>query len=342
MTNPAANERWWDDAQQDPVHTEAADWFTRLQDPKVSLEETLEWQRWMARDGKHAHAFERLNEAWRVVGQLSPRPEWKEPVRARPRFAFAMAASVLVLVAGAALFAVYGGRAGVFGARSNSTVLATAVGEIRSEWLADGSRVTLGGDSRVEIALGEKARRIELEQGEAFFKVAKDSARPFVVRAGDATVTAVGTEFNVRRGGDHVVVAVVEGRVLVEPSSGVVPMALLRQFKPKLRPVRVSAGEQTVVVGAGVEEASALEDPGAATSWQSGQLAFRGEPLRYVLEDVNRYAAKPIVIEDRAVGDLEITGTVSGDNVAGWVSSLESAFGLEAVEEPDRVVLRRK
>jgi len=207
--------------------------------------------------------------------------------------------------------------------------------------LEDGSRIILGGNSRVEVSLSKNLRAIELQRGEAFFVVAKDHTRPFKVHAGEATVTAVGTEFNVRRESDRVVVAVTEGRVVVEPVSPLVPIALLREFKPKLRAVRVGAGEKTSAGDAGIEDASKMDDVAAMTSWQTGRLAFRLQPLKYVLQDVNRYAPKPIVLEDQRIGSLSITGTVERDSIGDWISSLERAFDLQAVEEHERIVLRR-
>ncbi len=96
----------------------------------------------------------------------------------------------------------------------------TEIGENRSVALADGSIISLGGDTRIEVAMSENVRAIELVRGEALFKVAKDSARPFKVRAGDATIIAVGTEFNVERDSDRAVVSVTEGRVVVKPGHG--------------------------------------------------------------------------------------------------------------------------
>jgi ferric-dicitrate binding protein FerR (iron transport regulator) len=83
-----------------------------------------------------------------------------------------------------------------------------------------------------------------------------------------------------------------------------------------------------------------MEDP--ATGWQIGHLAFRLQPLRYVLEDVNRYAHKHIVLENESMGALIITGTVERENIGGWVKSLEYAFDLEATEEADQIVLRAR
>jgi ferric-dicitrate binding protein FerR (iron transport regulator) len=146
------------------------------------------------------------------------------------------------------------------------------------------------------------------------------------------------TEFNVERDSDRAVVSVTEGRVEVKPVTGLLPVSLLQGFKPKLRSVRVNAGQQTTAGSAGIEEPTKMEDP--ATGWQIGHLAFRLQPLRYVLEDVNRYAHKPIVLESESMGTLVITGTVERENIGGWVKSLERAFDLRATEEADQIVLR--
>jgi transmembrane sensor len=118
------------------------------------------------------------------------------------------------------------------------------------------------------------------------------------------------------------------------------PVAMLHEFEPKLRSVRLQAGQQTTAGSAGIEEPTKMDD--SVAGWQTGRLAFRLQPLRYVLEDVNRYAAKPIVLDRVDEGALVITGTVERENIAGWVRSLERAFNLEATEETDQIVLRAR
>jgi len=99
---------------------------------------------------------------------------------------------------------------------AETTTFATAIGETSNVSLSDGSVIALGGDTQIRVALSENLRAIELTRGEALFKVAKDAARPFKVRAGNATIIAVGTEFNVERDSDRAVVSVTEGRVEVK------------------------------------------------------------------------------------------------------------------------------
>ena len=89
----------------------------------------------------------------------------------------------------------------------------TAVGATRVISLPDGSRLTLDTDSQVEVTIDGKARTVQLERGQAFFEVAHDRQRPFVVDTGRLSVTAVGTAFSVRRVGSDIRVVVAEGTV---------------------------------------------------------------------------------------------------------------------------------
>ncbi len=95
----------------------------------------------------------------------------------------------------------------------------TAVGGIASVPMSDGSKVTLNTESAIRLAVSETERRVQLERGEAFFEVAKDPNRPFVVSAGNKRVIAVGTKFSVRRDGNDLRVFVTEGKVRFEDDS---------------------------------------------------------------------------------------------------------------------------
>ncbi len=351
MTDPGAPFSL--DIERDPAYLAAADWFVRLQSTEVSVEDTLDWQAWLNESPKNAQAFARIEELSQVLRSVPvppavpadelahdhydasvPLKDWKERrTLPWPWMTLALAA----LLAGIA-FTV----ATLFWQRAPASTFSTAVGQNRNITLGDGSTVALGGDTRIEVALSSRVRAVRLTRGEALFRVARNPARPFKVRVGDATIVALGTAFDVQLGSDRAIVSVTEGRVLVEPTARFLPVSVLQEFRPKLRAVHLDAGQQTIAGSAGIEEPTEVEDPAAATAWQTGRLAFRLEPLRYVLEDVNRYARKPIVLEGEGLGEIVITGTVERDNISGWVSSLERAFDLEADEEHDRIVIRAR
>lgn len=357
-------ERWWNDAELDPTHQAAAEWFARLQRADIAPEDWLAWQRWLAANPRNAEAFARLEE---VCGMLRdvPRPptstehsrmgpasrpqydgteaisRWRS--RAVSRRWLALAASVTaaaVLLGGG--YSLWNTRPGEF---------QTSVGENRTVQLSDGSHVILGGNTLLRATFSDTARHIELARGEALFSVTKDRTRPFSVRAGKATVVAVGTQFNVRRREDRVDVAVVEGEVVIEPAAATAVRHSEEHAAPAgrhgyaaqhpdRRTVRMTAGEKTIISTAGIQPVSRFSQANAPVAWRLGRLVFEREPLRGVVEDVNRYSKKPLFIEDKTIGDLMFTGTVLNGNVDGWIASIEEVFSLEAVEERDRIVLR--
>lgn len=354
-------ESWWTDAEEDPTHEAAAEWFAKLQRADISGEDLLDFQRWLAADPRNAEAFGRLED---VAGMLRdvPRPmshvssirsgssydglqsisEWQRRKASLRRFAVAAS------VACAAVAAVTWGVWTLRGAGQAGDIVQTQVGENRSVDLPDGSRITLGGGSSLTTSFSSTGRDIQLTRGEALFVVAKDKLRPFRVQAGNTTVTAIGTQFNVRRREARVDVAVVEGEVLVEPSAPTPSAERIERAdsnvsapnNPRLAEVRITAGEKAVVGDAGIQSTSHFGATDAPIAWQSGRLVFESERLGDVIEDVNRYSRKQLLISDSSIGELMFTGTVVNGNVDAWVASIEEVFSLDAVEEGDRIVLR--
>jgi transmembrane sensor len=339
-----------DDTNQDAIREEAARWFTRLQATPLPLEDTVEWQRWMALDSRHGEAFRALEEVWLRFASV-PRPAllpaeelsrdrydesvpisvWNASLartRRRRTVGLALAASLVVSLVGlVTLWAQHSASGDSF---------ATRVGENRSVLLVDGSRLSLGGETRVTVRFDRHTREIQLHRGEALFNVAKDPSRPFRVVAGTASVTAVGTEFNVRRNADRVVVSVLEGRVLVQPVQPAVPLPWIEEVVPVVshgekRPL--DAGRRATVDQAGVDTVTPVANASVVTAWRSGQLSFDNEPLRYAVEAVNRYSTKRIVIGDPRIEDIRVSGTAVQDHIEGWVASLQTAFGIHAVED---------
>ena len=111
-------------------------------------------------------------------------------------------------------------------------IYATEIGERRSITLADGSTVDLNARSRVRIEFSKKERRVDLLDGQALFQVTKDKNRPFIVSSGDATVRAVGTQFDVYRRTNSTTVTVLEGRVAVYSTAHVESTAPVPESAP--------------------------------------------------------------------------------------------------------------
>ncbi len=218
--------------------------------------------------------------------------------------------------------------------RVDSAHLQTALGATGTLPMADGSQAILASDSRIDVRLSRRQRHVALEQGEAFFSVAKDPGRPFVVAAGGHDVAAVGTRFSVRRDGPDLRVVVTEGTVRLES----------RATGAAARPASLlPAGSIAIVHGEDVLLRSvALEDAERLLDWRQGLLAFRDTTLAEAAAEFNRYNARKLVIGDAEAGALRIGGSFRADNATGFVRLLEQGFPVRAEERGERIVLHSR
>lgn len=276
------------------------------------------------------------------VGTVAPPTDSRAPgavrrgSRHRTRH-LAIAASILLTFA--AGFGVYQLR----DARADRYI--TPVGGLASVPMSDGSKVTLNTDSQIRIALTAAERRVDLKQGEAFFEVAKDPDRPFVVEAGRKRVVAVGTKFSVWRDGDSIEVVVTEGKVRVEDATRPLDRNAA-QASGSARPdhldgpVFLTPGTIARAADSGLlVQRKTLAEAETHLSWRSGVLMFREQSLANAVAEFNRYNARKIVIADPVVAALKVEGNFRATNVDAFVRLLESGFPVRAAAGKDQIVL---
>jgi len=206
----------------------------------------------------------------------------------------------------------------------------TPIGAVETVAITDGSRVILNTDSEIRVSLSDSQRHIRLDRGEAFFQVAKDPKRPFVVHSGPVAVTAVGTQFSVRRRGQETFVVVTEGVVRIENA------AIASRSQPQI----AKAGQVARVSDAGVliqDEAAPREEE--QLSWRTGVLVFRDTRLEEAVAEFNRYNQRQIVIADPGLKDLHVAGSFNATSVEAFVHLLEQGFPLRAEQRGNTLIL---
>lgn len=189
--------------------------------------------------------------------------------------------------------------------------VATGVGEQRSEVLADHSVIELNTRSEIRVAFSAAERRVELVRGEAFFDVAKDPTRAFVVVTDMATARAIGTRFSVYRSQTRTLVTVAEGRVLVREKTA---DSLARAGSAAaVGAVEVTPGKQAEAQpGRPVQMRQA--DVARTLAWRARRLVFDGEPLSEVVEEFNRYNSPPLLIADPRLREQRISGVFGAND----------------------------
>lgn len=342
----------------------ASDWLLRIQAGSLDSEDLTQWLQWYDADSANREAFEKVQATFESIHALplSERSAWASRVddlqkSERPQFreglfqkqisrllvppswfsrrVWAPAFTVtLAFIAGIVIWQLGGDRS------IETSAFKTERATHRDVSLPDGSRIRLGAKSQLFVNFTSQTRYLVLEGGEAFFNVAKDSARPFLVQAGGVTIRAVGTEFNVRRVKDQTIVAVTEGAVEVlqslEPDVRRPRQAKARNTSEAIRLVageQVSIGPLEPVVSVKQIESKAVK------GWQEGRLEFADEPLGMVIDTINRYSHRDVVITDHAVNELRFTGTVSREHIDEWLFALSEIFPLDVRRVGNETVL---
>lgn len=288
------------------IDTDAARFVAQMDGEDWSDANEQELESWLKRDPKHPGALLRAQAAWMTLDRPYTVPFAGEGEEAaRP----SLSRRTLLAGGGAALAASIAG--GLLLSGNNS--YATTVGEIRRVPLADGSTIAINTASMVEVSLGSTARNVRIDQGEAWFQVAKDKGRPFVVAAGRARVRAVGTAFSVRQRDDGADVLVTEGEVEVwaEGAEG--------------HRIRLKAGSRGFIANdAAIKQSRAA--PSAidrALAWRGGKVDFVGERLDSAVAEFNRYNQRQLIIVDPAISGEQLDGIFRTDDPVGFAHAIK-------------------
>jgi len=362
------------------IEARASEWLVRRESGNWSAEEEARFTQWLNASIAHRVAFLRQEGAWEHAQRLQalrghtppgsvPSPDdWRlspfvsdgvaDPgshnagqksieasntgaVRTRREWLRGTLAAGLVLAAAGAL---------TWYASTSGPYYHTAVGGIASVPMSDGSKVTLNTESAIRLAVSDTERRVQLERGEAFFEVAKDPGRPFVVSAGNKRVVAVGTKFSVRRDGNDLRVFVTEGKVRFEDDSLLASPAVAASSQQSGSiAVKPRDDDNVMLLAAGaiarsgdsgvIVQERPLPEVEDYLSWRSGYLTFRDIPLADAVAEFNRYNERKIFIQDPSVAAIRFSGKVRPTSSEGFVRLLEDAFAIRAEHVDGRIVL---
>lgn len=315
----------------------AAAWWMRLQE-NPALEFSPEFLDWSS-EPLNSKAFQGVESGWAQLEAFAASPDIVDVRRAAlgrirqlgikrllPRRVAHWAAAATVLLFGASGVAFY--------MLSGPQTFYTAVGERRLVSLPDGSLVSMDSDTKLEVEYTKSGRSLVLDRGRARFDVAHDTKRPFAVTAGDETVVAVGTAFDVERLTSKVLVTLIQGHVVVKDVSK------QRETSAPLKTLSLSAGQMLTAAGS-APPAVAPANLQTAAAWEAGHLIFKDETLEEAVERVNRYSDQPITL-DPSVAGIRISGVFNAGDVGSFVSAVTSLLPVQATTTTDEKIVLQK
>jgi transmembrane sensor len=297
-------------------------WVIRLASGEMSEAELAEFYAWLGESAANAQAFEDERTFWQRLAPLQATFERLEqveaavpivPLRPRRRGLRAAFAGLAALAASLLLLAFAPEMAVVMRAD-----LRSGDGAILTATLPDGSRVTLDRNSAIAVAFDAGQRRVELLEGEAFFEVTRDLARPFRVVAAGGTSEALGTAYAVRLEPDGARVAVIEGRVAVSA-----------QAAPGVRR-EVTAGKVVRYSDAGRFSSPSVLGAGRVLAWRQGRVVLVDRPLPEALAELERYHPGRILLLSGGRTASPVSGIIDLDRLDEGLAALAATHGLTA------------
>ena len=341
------------------IKVAARDWVMRLSLDEPSATDRAQFDHWCEEDVQHRAAYERFQSIWEdaaTLHELAPLadlPEssesWLQRLGNSLRLHRPVWAGCTAMLGVVVVFGIW--------RLTPPTHFVTGVAEVRTIQLIDGSEVTLGARSALDVSFRAAERRVALTAGEAFFSVSKNPQRPFVVVVGDKEVRVVGTKFEVRRTPGTVHVAVVEGTVVVMPTPGHQASAQSSRrvrtaagderssgvelsagagadipndgATPNVETRVLTAGQQVTAAMAGVISEPAPMPRGEPAAWRHGRLEYVDAPLKDIVADASRYSSESIVIGDKQLADVRVSVTYRSDRVPEMLSALSQSLTID-------------
>ena len=358
----------------------AAQWTIR-RDRGLSATESIDYELWLAADPRHATALQRSSAAWSLLDRIPENvaaPVLAAATRRRSFWRRSVIIGSLAAAAAFALIAVHLTRPPT-AEPSASVAYSSSPAAPRQLTLSDGTVIQLNTGGEVIEQFTAAERRVLLARGEAHFAVTKNPARPFVVRAGNVDVRAVGTAFNVNLQSAAVDVLVTEGKVSVSEVERVDPNALQRlAVKPlhlvegkvsvsevervdpnalprlAVKPLHLVANERAVVSLAPSPTPSAspaptvvvttasAEEIARTLAWQAPLLRLGGQTLAELVLEFQRRSGQRVILADPALASLRVGGRFRADDLAGFTHLLATTLDLDVERTADDTLVLRK
>lgn len=320
----------------------AAAWLARVDSNDCSASELEAFERWRSADPLHATAYRKAEAVWRDSGvvirdslalsEAARQALRQPPERAAPRLRWSLAPALAVTMAAAAV-AVLLPWPSPQSTPPVGTRYATAAGEQRDVVLADGSALTLDTQTVAVERYSRGERRIDLRQGQAQFDVQGDPARPFVVHAGNGTVTAIGTRFQIRVADAGATVTLLEGTVHVAA----------RTSDGGHRVDALQAGQRIRFDADGRLGDVELTDPRTVAGWMEGKLYVDDWTLRDFAAELNRYSTLQLRIDDPALAQVRLSGVFQTRDRDNLERLLLQGWGIHARRVgQDEILLSRQ
>ncbi|MET3880452.1 FecR domain-containing protein [Chitinophaga sp. OAE865] len=206
----------------------------------------------------------------------------------------------------------------------NAQLIVSSGEQIKRDVLPDGSQVTLNKQSTITYAGNNKQRLVKLE-GEAFFNVAQDPGKPFVIKVNDVTVRVLGTSFNVKS---------TRGKTEVIVETGAVEVTKNKNS------VQLKQHEKAVVTEQQEAPSKQSNTDELYSYYRTQTFVCNNTPLWKLVEILNEAYGVNIVIANNAKRDLQINSTFTNSSLDSTLKVIGLTYEIAVEKQGSQIILK--
>lgn len=325
------------------IRKQAIQWVVDLSSQEVGEEEMVRFHEWINEDERHRKMYQFAERTWRNLAHMDATPEmdgikWQQDEKAtkisrrkwrlRIQGLFSGVPGKLVVSTAMLMVAILSVWPWLISEKEQEIRPYVNAGiPIIEETLDDGSHAVIGANSAFDAHFDSEKREIVLTRGDAFFAVAKEPMRPFIVRLGNAEVTVLGTSFDLHKGPKESRITVEEGRVSVGAIGDNTKVVVLK------------AGQRVIVDHTG--ELGAVEDVAISQigTWRQGRFDYEETELAEIIADVERYCDMKFVVLPENIRNRRLTTSFRVGQCEQLLESIQVAMSLEVIRTRQGLML---
>lgn len=262
------------------------------------------------------------NESWqKFKNRIHSIPAKKAPIKIIHTFQWLKVAAMVIFIAGAAAIAYT-----VFNQKEIKTVAIKSMDKVITDTLPDQSVITLNKNSTIDYPekFTGQTRTVSLE-GEAFFSVAHDKTKPFIIYVNDVTIKVVGTSFNVKS---------MNGNTEVIVETGIVEVI------HKKKEISLHPNEKILVKKDENVLAKEKETGELYNYYRTKEFECDNTPLWELIQVLNQAYNVNIVIENKGLRNLPLTTTFNNESLDKILEIIQQTFNISVTKSDSEIILK--
>ncbi|WP_418179644.1 FecR family protein [Aliarcobacter lanthieri] len=205
----------------------------------------------------------------------------------------------------------------------------TAFNTVKNDLLPDGTKISVDTNTKLSVSYFNNRRKVLLENGQAFFEVAKDENKPFIIDSGKTKIEVVGTKFEVRNLDNITTVNVKEGAVKVSFDTSTI--------RPNKDISILKQGDKVIISDIGVLQYIGKTPLEEIAPWKHDEIIFSKTTLKEAFKSFSRYQNLEIDFKNKKFEDKLFSGKFNTLEVDRFIFAIQKIYPIKVIKNGNKV-----